>query len=114
MVSPPIATQRPVTPVAPQRTTLPQFVTKVTRKPKYTPLNVTNTTLDYQPNQEMIDILTEIDPDKLIVGRKGARQSVYSLDELRGYARRLNIKVSGSKQELIDRIKSKMVEGGLA
>ena len=91
----------------------PRFDTRVTHKPANVPLNVAITTLEYHPNQEMVDILGEIDPEKLIVGRKGARQSVYSLEELKTYARRMNLKVSGSKLELIDRIKLKMIEAGL-
>jgi hypothetical protein len=62
--------------------------------------------LAYNPKQTILDVLDEIDENKLLsVRSSGTGSAVYTLDELKKIARKLGLKTSASKDKLIADIK---------
>jgi hypothetical protein len=49
-------------------------------------------------------ILSSIDENLLNSGRSDSTNNSYTVDELKNFLRRLNLKVSGTKSELIERL----------
>lgn len=61
--------------------------------------------LAYNPKQNILGLLPEIDETRLVPGRASGAKS-YSLSELKDFAKRLGLKSSASKDKLISDIKA--------
>lgn len=82
----------------------PSIVQPVQRPPLKIMTDSAALALAYNPRQNILNILLEIDETKLISGRSSGANT-YSLFELKDFAKRLGLKSSVSKDKLISDIK---------
>ena len=64
-------------------------------------------------NLKKRQLLSDIDSDKLIDGRPSKNSPSYKLDELRSFAKQLEIRSTGGKPELNAAIRNLKIEAGI-
>jgi len=107
------------TPRAASSVSLPIFKTKVEAKavqikrPAIAMEEITSVSVPSQA-ENIITILSNIDPEKMSTKRAGKHSSGYSLSDLKQFAQQLGLPISGkSKQALVDEITNMRKERGL-
>ena len=63
----------------------------------------------YTPQQQVVENITQIDPERLNAGRAKKDDDSYNVVQLRAIAGSLNLSKSGNKKDLVERIKAKML-----